>query len=103
MRPMLRRALRGTEDGAITEGFNSMQGFLFALRAHCGRDARGPSICVESAIFALSLFGADGIEEERVSGQRLAAVLWAKAEENNAAFAQRDFNQRGFSFDEIPA
>ena len=103
MRAILRRALRGTEDDAVTVGFNSMQGFLFALRAHCGRDARGPSICVESAIFALSLFGADGIEEERVSGQRLAAVLGAKAEENDPALAHCDFHQRSFSFDEIPA
>jgi hypothetical protein len=43
---MLRQALRVAEDGAVIAGVDSIQGFLFALRAHCGRDARGPSIRV---------------------------------------------------------
>ena len=49
------------------------------------------------------LLSADRIEEQRISRQRLAAVLRAKAEENDAAFADAYFDQRRFAFDAIAA
>ena len=52
---------------------------------------------------SLHLLERDRVEEQRIGRQRLAAVLWSKAEENDAAFADANFNQRGFAFDPIAA
>src|SRR6266700_1407269 len=49
------------------------------------------------------LVSSNCVEEERISRQRLAAILRAKAEENDAAFAQTHFDQGGFAFDAIAA
>lgn len=43
----------------------------------------------------------DRIEEERIGSQRLATILRAKSEENDAALAQSHFDQRRFAFDAI--
>ena len=48
-------------------------------------------------------FSLDCIEKQRIGCPRLTAVLRAKAEENDAAFAHADFDQRGFAFDAIAA
>ena len=48
-------------------------------------------------------FSGDCIEEQRIGCQRLPTILWPKAEEDDAAFAHADFDQRGFAFDAISA
>ena len=45
----------------------------------------------------------DRIEEQWISGQRLPAILRAKAEEDDAALAVDNFDQRGFALDAIAA
>src|SRR5713226_1806836 len=52
-----------------------------------------------SALPALAL--SYRIKEQRIGRQRLAAILRAKAKENDAAFAHSDFDQGGFAFDTI--
>ena len=91
---MLRHTRHVIEDDATIVSFNSLQGFLFALRAHCGRDARGPSSCVESS-------DADRVEKQRKGRQGLGTILGTKAEKNDAAFAHSHFNQRSFPLNAI--
>src|ERR1044071_7728152 len=49
------------------------------------------------------LTAADRIKEERISSHRLATILRPKTEENYAAFAQAELDQRRLAFDEISA
>lgn len=42
---------------------------------------------------------ADRIKEQGISGERLRAIVWAEAEENDSPFAHRDFDECGFSSD----
>ena len=44
---MLVQRVRAREGGPLLAGSKVMQGFLFALRAHGGRDARGPRSWLE--------------------------------------------------------
>src|ERR1043166_1327857 len=45
----------------------------------------------------------DGVEEERVGGERLAAVLRAEAEEVDVAAAQAHVNERGLAANPLRA
>ena len=58
---------------------------------------------VLTSLRKMPLLSGDRVEEQGISGQRLAAILRTKAEENYAAFAHRDLDQRSFSFDAIGA
>lgn len=44
-----------------------------------------------------------GVEEQRISRQRLAAILRPKSEKDDTAFAHGYFDQRGFAFESITA
>jgi hypothetical protein len=45
----------------------------------------------------------DGVEKERVGRQRLPAILRAKAEKVDAAFAQCNLHESGFALDSLAA
>ena len=73
--------------GARTYAMESVAGAVATGYSSQPIATRSLSLPVLTSCDQLDLLSADRVEEQRISRQRLAPILWAKAEENNAALA----------------